>query len=748
MPHFDQSTENVREAFSRAFPSPKDFRNFKENDLKVSPGALAKILEIADSQGFLVSDYPDIPMNKEAAFQRFLAREGAERERRQVEPIPSDLGFAGFLRILWDHTEVGAASALVESLNEVAKRLGMAPVQESMVSRLKAHFSLNTPKKRNFIRLLCFWIGLRAAQALPWDYNTFSALPLDETAPAPAPETEGVRLSLIASDKRMMDWLHKELLESLKYLRFHHLDPRKAVRFERIISMDIPKSPGPSREPRLFGKALSEALSLAHQTVVRWLLSDFHEPDVRLGVLISAGNFDAMETSIQLLSPAYCSMGAGILVDDFARLCARMAEVKVVFGRQPRGVELRGGTDQLWEVEGFWPSFFKLVPVLHEPDVIPGKKEQFQAFQEALYTADHANAPSFRVLTAIKRYPQNSFVILEIFKALFLRRMFQEANEVLSTLLAVEPANIIARSMRISSCFFLGMKHASKTTVSDLYFDRALREARYVEEHCFIDDEEFYGKVGRIHLARALRDLSSLWEGKGPERLCLEDVLDSLKKCLACYEKGVVASPTGKGAQSIFWMIHVKSLLEIVEKNPTPPPDGVLMDDQGIYLQNAWDLFVFHGWVDPEDGRFLMHRVQPLVASYGTASQLASITPYSLYSVAAFLHDMAPELSVGGVKLALAYINEAEKAAVLVPRLVGLYSIGGCLCLIQSLEEFLECCSASRQAIRKKYKDYLEGARDDQVIPWEDRMGLRLCLINLNRQPGSDALFWEEDEEE
>ncbi|SHK98635.1 hypothetical protein SAMN02745216_04423 [Desulfatibacillum alkenivorans DSM 16219] len=748
MPHFDQSTENVREAFSRAFPSPKDFRNFKENDLKVSPGALAKILEIADSQDFLVSDYPDIPMNKEAAFQRFLAREGAERERRRGEPMPSDLGFAGFLRILWDHTGVGSASALVENLNEIAKKLGMAPVQESMVSRLKSHFNLNTPKKRNFIRLLCFWIGLRAARVLPWDYNTFLALPLDETVPAPVPETEGVRLSLIASDKRMMEWLHKELAESLKYLRFHHLDPRKAVRFERIISLDIPKLPGPSREPRLFGKAVTEALSLSHQATVRWLLSDYHEPDVRLGVLISAGNFDSMETSVKLLSAASSFVGAGILVNDFGRLCARMAEVKVVFGRQPGGVDVQGGTDQLWEVEGFWPSFFKLVPQLHEPDVIPRKREYFQSFQEALYTADHAKAPSFRALTAIKRYPQNSFVILEIFKALFLRRMFQEANEVLSTLLAAEPANIIARSMRISSCFYLGMRHAAQPSLSDLFFDRALREAEFVENRCIIDDEEFYGKVGRIHLARALRDLSSLWEGNGRERLCLEDVTGSLKKCLACYEKGVVASPTGKGAQSIFWMIHVKSLLEILEKNPAPPPDGVLMDEQGIYLKNAWDLFSFHGWVDPEDGRFLMHRVQPLVASYGTASQLASITPYSLYSVAAFQHDMAPVLSVGGVKLALAYIDEAEKAAARVPRFMGLYSIGGCLCLIQSLEEFLECCGASRQAILKKYKDYLEGARDEQVIPWKDRMGLRLCLINLNRRPGADVLFWEEDEEE
>ena len=748
MSDHSQSTKNARNALCRAFPSPRAFRNFKENDLKISPHALKNILDLAEAEGLIAPDHPSIPYDRESAFIKFLAMEALERQKQIVPSMPSELGFDGYLRIFWEETQIKSATLLVENLNAIAQNLGMAPVQESMVSRLKAQFNLNTPKKRNFVRLLCFWIGVYAPQTLPWDYHTFQNLPSGETKPPLSQEPEGVRLSFIVSEKKKADWICRELAGSLKYLQYHHLESRDIGHFERIVSLDIPKLAGPSREPTLYGKAIAEALALAHQVVVRWLLTESHDPDTRMAALVSAGVFDTMETNIPLMQPASGSMGACIRISTFARLCARMAESKVVFSVQPDRFEINGQIEEIWAIKGFWPSYFEFVPQLFEPDAIPQKIQHYQTFKDSLFLADQSMPPTFRALAAIKRYPQNSFVILEVFKALLHRRMFMEANEVLSTLLAAEPTNIIARSMRIASCFYLAMKHAFQPSISNLYFDRAVREGQYVEAHCHIDDEEFRGDMGRVHLGRALRDMRMLREGKSRQGINLETVTNSLKRSLECFEKGAIESPAGKGTQSIFWMIHLKSLIEILETDQnifTRP--GPLTDEKGAYLKNGMEYLIFLGWMDPEDNQHIFKRTQTVMNAYSHSSQLSAMTPYSLYSFSAFLHDMVPVMTVGMVRKILVYLKEAEKAAIKPPSNMGLYSIGNCFCLIQSQREFVECAVNAGNAIQEKYSKYLETAHDDIIIPWGERRGLRLCLLNLDYQISRNALFLEEDPE-
>ncbi|MBI9077353.1 MAG: hypothetical protein JEZ02_18235 [Desulfatibacillum sp.] len=740
----DQSTGDAREALCRAFPSPKFFRNFKENDLKISPRALKRILGLAESEGLSIPENPDSLQDRESAFLEFLDRETTER-RRPASPAPG-LGFAGFLRIFWDETHIKSAASLVENLNEVARDLDMAPVQESMVSRLKTRFSLNTPKKRNFIRLLCFWVGLYASHTLNWDYQTFQELPAGKIPEPLSPEPEGVRISIIVPDRKRVDWIRRELTGCLKYLQLHHLDARTVGHFERIVSIDLPKLAGPPREPKLYGKAIGEALALCHQVVVRWLLSDFQDPDNRLAVLISAGIFDTMESNIPLLLPASSPMGATIRISAFARLCACMAEAKVVFSSTPEQMEFSGYIEEVWEIKGFWPSYFEFVPQLLEHNMIPREEKLYQSFKESLYLCSRHSTSPFKAVAAINRYPQNSFVILEIFKTLLHRRMFQEANEVLSTLLAVDPTNIIARSMRIVAFYHLAMKHASDPGVSDMHFDRAVLEGRFVEAHCSIDDEEFHGELGRVHLGRALRDMLHLKNGIHQNGITLQGIVDSLKKSLECYEKGVIASPTGRGTQSVFWMIHLKSLLEIMQNDPDIlNRQGPLTDEQGFYLKNATEHFTFQGWIDPGDDQHLFKRIQSIIDSYDNSSQFSAIVPYALYAFGAFLHDVAPVITVRILKDIVAYLNEAQRAALKVPPFVGLYSVGSCLCLIQSQDSFVKCAIKARDAVKEKYSEYLKNPNDDLIIPQEERLGLRLCLINLEHDLGQQVLFHEEE---
>jgi len=89
------------------------------------------------------------------------------------------------------------------------------------------------------------------------------------------------------------------------------------------------------------------------------------------------------------------------------------------------------------------------IPILLTEKMLPTTKESFIRFKKSLCIPDQREKNTHIALSAIHRYPQNSFLIIEIAKICFFRKMFHVANMIISSLFASNPQHVVARSLRM-----------------------------------------------------------------------------------------------------------------------------------------------------------------------------------------------------------------------------------------------------------------------------------------------------------
>ena len=595
-----------------------------------------------------------------------------------------------------------SANSLLETLNMFAERFRMMPVQASMFSRLRKHFDPNTPKKRNALRLLAFWMGLKKPE-LGWNYEMLVKL-ADTRPPEPVTveESEGIRIAFALQaagnilDLKAVDWLKSELQKCIYDLNLHYIQPHKITFTLSTAHIDLPKAPGPSGEPRLYARAIRDSLALAYQMPIRWALSSHSSQQRSIIIAISAGAFDQADKYIQPLFSAKRSGITPIRMTDFARLCAKIADIKVTFNSEAE--ELVTGfpgtaRTRVWQVDFFWSYlYYDFVPELLEPDVMPTTQDAYEAFRNELFFPDQTHSRN-KALTAIRKFPQDSLLGTEVARILIAKRMLYEADEVLSIILASHPLHVVARTCRAIIYHYLSM-YQTDPELAEAFFYRSLRETDILEKN-HPDEAEAHTEAGLLYYTRAIQLLATFRKGQSPfnrEETVLK-VTDLLKNALRLFNKSAAIAPI-TDMRAEFWIRQAWILMRMLEKDDVTLLSRKMMTDQYDIVYNiSRKSFTILGWLrddSPEAYRFFQERLNKQMKQYAEDVSVTNFSPSLKCIFAGYMWNTLPEITVGMAKLIIFLYQEAIQDVERLSRFnIGVYSASGCYTLIQSPGHFI-----------------------------------------------------------
>ncbi len=735
-----EDRKSDKAALLAIFPTRKAFLDFKEEDPALARRAMPLFVRHAKAKGFIREE-------EERALLDFIEQNRSGEEKRAP---PKGLTFGELVEEITDGSSV---NSLISWLNGVAREFGMLEVQASMFSRLRKDFHPNTSKKRNLLRLLAFWLGMNRSE-IGWNYEMLLEMPRGTPQEeAPAEEKEGVRIAFsLQSRGNIIDfdavqWLRTELPKCIKDLKLYHVNWRQIAYTATAASLSLPKMKGPSGEPRLYSRAIRDSLALAHQISVRWRLCEHSNQQRSVVIGIAAGPFAMLDTVLQALLATRLPGNQEIRVTDFARLCARVAEVKVGFQEPPKEVEvIDGRLLTVWPVTSFWSFlYYDFIPELLEERMLPATRESRSEFDNALYFYEVQNDTQYSALRSVHQFPQNPLLALEIAKVCIARRMFHEANSVLSTILASDPRHLVTRTLRMSIFRHL-MLEQSDLSASGLFFERAREESDLIEKTC-VQDEESLCETGLLYFARAIQFLTIL-RGRGRTAppagdVSKEDVLLLLEGAERCFACGTAVSPS-VGLRPFPWQMQIRALTALLRENDrffhTRRP---LVDSTGIYRRVGLDFFKLMGWMGTMETHVSSEQVDAMVKrllaavhtyTYSRSVLLRNYIPFIKYFFAAILWDFAPVMTSRLARAIVTWLEEAiAEALALDHHRIGVYAVVGSLSQIQSARQFVSCTEKTIRAIQEIMGEDLK-KEEHVVMDDPKRFGRKMLLLHVDEK--------------
>ena len=626
-------------------------------------------------------------------------------------------------------------------------------VNHAIFSRLKRE-PADTAHKRNALRSLAFWRGHEKEDFPLWNYeNLLKICPKTKMAV----HEDGVRVAVSVKGEmiteKMLKWLRKEI-NAIQ-------DEGNRAKFHDMLTVytDFPKTDedSMSERPASFIRCISDAVSLAHQLSVRWTLSLYsRRTDIRM--VIAAGKLSMLElSSLKPLLDARVIGNHGIWLTDFAHLCARMSDVKVGFDT-PTELEPRA---TIWPVKYFWTFiYYDFIPALLKPGMLPTKTSELEEFRQELHFPGSEKEMRFKAISAIHSSPRNTLLILEVAKVCFFRRMFHEANAVLSRLLMPDPYNVVARTLRMLIYLNLSLEHQD-FSMFDLISGRAVSEGLLIQKHCTVEDEEVLTNIGVVYYSVAVKLLFFLRkkrEAVSDRDKYKDKVIRLLKDGEICFEEGMSLSPTG-GTRSFFWFTYTRSLRKLLERDEELFEGASLTDSLGVYEQTGRGMSYYLGWLERparKDVRQLSDEAVDRLAGcmIQTVKMYESLITFSSYapnikcSCAAYVFDFSPVLTSGLFRHIRKWLEDAEKMADrLRKEKVGVWSVAGAFTRIQSPDEFVQSVRRIRKRIfNKNTEKYLAAETDSFRIPREAFSGLKFMHLTIDEEPEPDSVPILEDD--
>lgn len=656
-----------------AFPTVASFYDFQDNDREISRRATPGIIKYAFSHALIDS-------NTEAAFATFLEKNSPSGDCRK---LPAGLTFSDVLEKLAGNLSV---NALIAQLEITARELSLPGIQASMITRLKKRFVINTPKKRALLRIMAF----KLAQKFPhlgWHYDLLLKLPerpenITDSQPEPAGITIAFHLrgqgeSIVPQD---VLWLKNELLHCIEYLRLENHIPKKIIETVGATTFNVrtPKKPGALDEPRLYNEAVRNAMSIAHQMSVRWLLSEYSSPQKKLIMIIHTGLMAEANPAVQRILEFRLTAESGIYLTDFTHLCALYASVKADFELCSRNAH--PATDyngDLWSVSHFLSySYYDYIPCLLDNKMLPRSMSEssYEDFKRALHFPEHAGNSSFGAITAMHRFPQNALLLTEIAKVLRARQMLFEADTVLAGLLLSSPFNLGARLMRMLIYSSIA-QNQSDVLSAKLAFERAEAEGDFIVSYC-PPESDIWHEIGVLHFSRAVQSLKYLHEKHpaGKVKIQEEDLLEQLAKGRDAFLKSMTVSATGKALNSLYMFGYTLCLLELlaIEEKPAGRSKGSAKPDIPAVFRNIGSsIFRNIGWLRDEppatDHKLektfhnLLLTVNLVIARYENLVLCRSYIPHMKYMFALILWDFAPAITAQICRITLEWLKIARQ---------------------------------------------------------------------------------------
>lgn len=729
---------NIKNVIRSLFPTQKTFHDFRDDSPKISKNVISILLDQLKINCLIENI-------TEEALLEFI--ENNSLGTNNIDP-QAGLTFSEFLEEI---TTKRSINSLIIKINGLAEMFCMDQVQASMISRLKKNFKLNTSKKRNSIRLLSIWLGLYQPE-LGWNYEKI--IRLSENQPdffEELPhEKEGVRIafSLQAQgdilDFDSISWLKSELPTCCIDLGLTHINRKKISYSLSSAYLNIPKSKGPSGEPRLFANAIRDAIALAHQISVRWALSRFSNQQRSIVISITAGYFDQLDTQLQTFLSVKILGNTNIRLTDFARLCARVANVKAIFhDRETILTASDGTTISVWAIDYLWSFlYYDFIPELLDEKMLPTTKKSYDNFKKALFFPDANQPGDHRALLAMNKLPQDSMLSIEIAKVLVSRRMYYEANEVLSTILASNPLHVVARVYRMIIYRFLFRQEEDDKLSENLYI-RGLEEFKLLERAC-LEDTEIFIESGCYFYCRSVQ-LIRLFRQKN-ERTIDSKTSELMDRALDQFNKAATIS-ANIDMRADFW----RRQCLILKKLMTDEDNPLLMDEK-ILDRNDIILTVNHeslqelGWAKTftfEELPNLLNRIFIHIKQFENTALMVNFIPSLKCIIAAQFWNALPFMTVLYAKLIISALNEAIQDAEKLKRYkIGVYSNISCYIQIQTPEHFIKITQDFIDSIKNILNDDLQ-KDDNYQIDREKIKCLALPFEHFDEKIGSDLILHE-----
>ncbi|NTW78428.1 MAG: hypothetical protein HGB33_11780 [Syntrophaceae bacterium] len=396
----------------------------------------------------------------------------------------------------------------------------------------------------------------------------------------------------------------------------------------------------------------------------------------------------------------------------------------------------------IWTVEHFWGfPFFKSPPGLlpnrladgKESSPLPVRDRDVEAFQTALF---FNKTSLFPILDTVLNYPPKTMLALEVAHIAILRRMNHEAVHILSKVLALEPYNPIALTMRMEIFILLG-NYAREWDTTCLFFDRALCEGLFIEKYC-PPSSVFYNIYGLLFYSKALKLIRFLRSREVTENIedRKKEVMQYLEKAELYHRMGSCVSHNAVESSCGFWFCHCFLFRKLLENNPQVMTDKSLpfADHDGIYFKETQFLCEFLGIPNPNMDNKTVKQINtpPLIMKINNF--LTSISAPSCYinymcTMPTSLWDAStPERKSQIIDMVLSFLEMAlDKAATLKKLCLGVFTHTG----VQSPGEFIKNVN--------KVKYFLDDIkrRDDYANP------VKISLMNLDEDIGHEPITYD-----
>jgi len=724
---------DYKKALSGAFPDLQCFTHFKEDDFGISSKVIPEIIKFAFKKKLMQS-------KTEQDFINFI-----EQCSKSIPRTPPQEGFS-FENLIQLCTKEQSVNNFIKKINEIAKSFKMPEVQASLITRLKKDFNPNTPVKRNFLRLLAYWICGVEQKDFTWNYQVILTLPRNVKKEMEDIK-QGVRMGFFLKGQDInisyeeITWLKDELNICIEDMELYSLKTQ-IKQSATTIFLDLPKKKGLSGEPRFYEKAIHNSIAIAYQMVIRWALTKFSTPNKDIIIAIAAGDFVNLDMQIQNLLDVDLPEDHIIRLTSFAYICSKIADVKALYYHDQKDLKTgKSNSMFIYSINCFWNfNYFDYIPDLLNDDMLPTTQNAYIKFKNTLnYPHDHESQMDFKALIAIHKLPQNSLLILEVAKVCLFRKMFNEADIILSMILASKPYNIIARTFRMHILLNQALAQ-SNFSIFELFYKRAINEGFFIKDHCKIEDEEFWCEFGLVYFGIALKLLSFI--RKGNNNIKNSKVINFFKKAERCFDKGLVFSTSGAGNRSIFWLLHTKCIKKLLESNEdifnNKKP---LRDYNQVYNDVVCDFFIFIGWGDYKtDRENIVKQMFSAINKYKNTVVSKNYIPNALYAFATFLFDFNPVLDVYIIKSVINFLKQSrDMAKKLHLNADSVYSIAGSFAQIQSSKDFINCADETINKIKSYVEDDLK-LNDDHQINNTKLNGLKLMLLHIEKDVSCDVL--------
>jgi len=721
---------NYNKALSGIFPNIECFYFFKDNDSDISKDSIPKIIEFAFKNKLI----------KSKTEQEFISFINQNSEDIPLSP-QEDFSFENLIQLC---TKEQSVNNFIKKINEIAEIFNMPEVQASLITRLKKDFHPNTPVKRNFLRLLAFWLCGVEQHDLIWNYQVILDLPRNIIKEMKN-IAQGVRMGFFLKGQEAnisneeIKWLKNELNTCIDDMELYALK-NQIEESETIMYLDLPKKKGGSQEPRFYEKAIHNSIALAHQITIRWALTKYSSPKKNIIIAIAAGDFVNINTQIQSLLDVNVPDDHTIRLTSFAYLCAKIADVRALYFKDQNKLETGKNNNMfIYSINNFWTYYDYILDLLND-DMLPTNQKAYNRFKNILYYPhEYENQTDFKALIAINKLPQNSLLIIEVAKICFFRKMFNEANILLSMILVSKPNDIVARTFRMRILLNLALEQ-SKFSVFELFYKRAINEGFFIKNNCKIEDDVFWCDFGIIYYGIAVKLLQLI--RKNDRNVNNTIIIECLEKAKNCFDQGMVFSTTGLASRPMFWLLHTKCLIKLlVSDNEFFTNKKPLRDYNQIYSDVVCDCFLFFGWGDYNTNRQdVLKRMFSLANKYQNTVISKNYIPNVLYALASFLFDFNPILDVYIIKSVINFLKQSRDVAKkLHANANSVYSIAGTFAEIQPSNHFIDCINETIKKIELYVGNDLK-LNDDHQIDKKKLKGLKLMLLHIEKDIPTDVL--------